>query len=56
VVIRPFPDDRRRIDIGDYYADARLIRDVLAWQPRVPLREALRRTVAFYRDHLQHYL
>jgi UDP-glucose 4-epimerase len=56
VVVEPFPDDRRRIDIGDYYADARLIRGVLGWEPRVPLREALARTVAFYREHLQHYL
>lgn len=54
--IRPFPDDRRRIDIGDYYADASLIRRLLGWQPRVPLREGLQHTVAFYREHLQHYL
>jgi UDP-glucose 4-epimerase len=56
VVIQPFPDERRRIDIGDYYADANLIRRLLGWQPRVPLREGLQRTVAFYRDHLQQYL
>ena len=56
VAIRPFPDDRRRIDIGDYYADASLIRRVLKWEPRVPLREGLRRTVSFYREHLEHYL
>ena len=54
--IRPFPESRRRIDIGDYYADASSIRSVLGWQPRVPLREGLERTVAFYREHLRHYL
>jgi len=56
VAIHPFPDERRRIDIGDYYADASLIRGVLGWQPRVPLRDALVRTLAFYREHLRHYL
>lgn len=54
--IRPFPDDRRRIDIGDYYADASLIRQVLGWEPRVSLREGLRRTIDFYREHLPRYL
>jgi UDP-glucose 4-epimerase len=56
MTIRPFPDDRRRIDIGDYYADAALIRGVLGWQPQVPLREGLSRTVAYYREHLAHYV
>ena len=54
--VRPFPDDRRRIDVGDYYADGALIRSVLGWEPRVPLREGLRRTVDFYREHLHRYL
>jgi UDP-glucose 4-epimerase len=56
MAIRPFPEERRRIDIGDYYADASLIRRALKWEPRVPLREGLRRTVTFYREHLAHYL
>jgi len=55
-VVRAFPEDRRRIDIGDYYADASLIERVLGWKPRVPLRDGLQRTVAFYRTHLAHYL
>ncbi|HYD70505.1 NAD-dependent epimerase/dehydratase family protein [Azospirillum sp.] len=54
--IREFPADRKRIDIGDYYADDSLFRRLSGWQPRVPLAEGLRRTVAFYRDHLRHYL
>jgi UDP-glucose 4-epimerase len=54
--IRPFPENRRRIDIGDYYADAGLIRRMLGWEPRVALREGLARTLAFYRQHLSHYL
>ena len=56
VAIRPFPDDRRRIDIGDYYADASLIRQVLGWEPVVPLRDGLLRTIEFYRQYLPRYL
>jgi UDP-glucose 4-epimerase len=54
--IRPFPESRRRIDIGDYYADASRVRSALGWQPRVPLREGLERTIAYYREHLRRYL
>ena len=35
--MRAFPPDRKRIDIGDYYADDRLIRQTLGWEPRVSL-------------------
>ncbi len=44
----PFPPDRKAIDIGDYYADYRLIQGRLGWRPRVMLREGLRRTLEFY--------
>jgi UDP-glucose 4-epimerase len=54
--VRTFPEDRRRIDIGDYYADDRRIRSVLGWEPKVSLREGLARTLTFYRAHLKHYL
>jgi UDP-glucose 4-epimerase len=54
--VRTFPADRKRIDIGDYYADDSRIRAVLGWSPRTPLRQGLARTVAFYRDHLGEYL
>ena len=51
-----FPCDRKRIDIGDYYADDSLIRDELGWMPRVNLSEGLLRTLSYYRKHLRAYL
>jgi len=48
-----FPEDRKHIDIGDYYADDKLIRSVLGWAPRVALRDGL---VAYYREHLSLYV
>lgn len=55
-VLRSYPADRKRIDIGDYYADFTRIREALGWEPRVPLREGLARTLDYYRQHLDHYL
>jgi UDP-glucose 4-epimerase len=53
--IIPFPPDRKPIDIGDYYGDYRLISGRLGWRPQIDLREALRRTLEFYRAEKQHY-
>jgi UDP-glucose 4-epimerase len=53
--IIPFPEDRRRIDIGDYVADYTLVRDELGWQPRVDLRDGLRRSIEYFRANRQHY-
>jgi UDP-glucose 4-epimerase len=55
-VVREFPQERKRIDIGDYYADFGLINSELGWQPRVSLEEGLRRTIDFYRSNLDAYL
>jgi UDP-glucose 4-epimerase len=54
--VRTFPADRKRIDIGDYYADYSRITSALGWRPRVPLEEGLARTIAFYREHLERYV
>jgi dTDP-glucose 4,6-dehydratase/UDP-glucose 4-epimerase len=51
----PFPPERKAIDIGDYYSDFSLIDKELGWSPRVGLKEGLQRTVAYYREHSQHY-
>ncbi|NLF38897.1 NAD-dependent epimerase/dehydratase family protein [bacterium] len=51
----PFPDDRKKIDIGDYYSDFTRIRDALGWAPRVALREGLEQTIKFYRKHRDKY-
>jgi len=53
---RQFPADRKRIDIGDYYADWCLAQDHLGWQPQVNLLEGLRKTLDFFRMNLTYYL
>lgn len=53
--VRPFPEDRKQIDIGDYYADYRSITRRLGWQPKTDLRTALTRTLDYYRNEIQHY-
>jgi UDP-glucose 4-epimerase len=47
----PFPAERKKIDIGDFYADTSRVRTALGWEPKVPLRRGLAETVAWYREH-----
>ncbi len=54
--VRTFPDDRKRIDIGDYYAEDKLILSELGWSPKVDLKEGLTRSLNYYRRHLVKYL
>ena len=53
---RSFPPERKRIDIGDYYADFTAIRTAIGWEPRVPLEVGLARTLEFYRQNLDKYV
>ncbi len=47
---QPFPDDLKRIDIGDYYGCYDKLQQRTGWRPQVSLHEGLERTVAAYRN------
>lgn len=55
-VVKRFPAARRKIDIGDFYADYSLIAAKLGWRPRTGLDAALRRTLAYFRKEGAHYV
>ena len=54
--VKIFPADRRNIDIGDYYSDGSLIAAELGWRPHTTIEQALKKTVAYYRKELRHYI
>jgi len=51
----PWPEERKRIDIGDVYSNYFKIMTTLGWRPRTPLREGLARTIEYYRKYREHY-
>jgi UDP-glucose 4-epimerase len=55
-VLREYPADRKRIDVGDYYADFKRLAAAVGWKPRIPLEQGLVESLDFYRRHLEHYL
>jgi len=52
----PFPEDRRPIDIGDYYADYSKIRTALNWNPHLSLEAGLAGTLQYYYQFIREYL
>jgi UDP-glucose 4-epimerase len=51
-----FPPERRRIDIGDYFADDRAFRRLTGWSPKFSLKEGLSSTIDYYRSRLEDYV
>ncbi len=55
-VCREFPGERKRIDIGDYFADDSLLKDTLGWVPSITLRDGLKSTLDFFQSNIEHYV
>jgi UDP-glucose 4-epimerase len=51
-----WPADKKVIDIGDFYADSSKFTRATGWAPTVQLQDGLARTIAFYREHFDHYV
>jgi nucleoside-diphosphate-sugar epimerase len=55
VEVVPFPEDAKRIEIGDYVADTTLTERLLGWRAEVDLTDGLQRSVAYFREHKERY-
>lgn len=51
----PFPADRKKIDIGDYYSSYKKIHKELGWKPKVLLKEGLKLTLKYYKKYGEKY-
>lgn len=56
VEVAEFPEDRKKIDIGDYYGDFALAHKTLGWSPRVGLESGLAQTLGYFRNHIAKYV
>ena len=56
LVKKSFPPNRKKIDIGDYYANGELIYSTIGWKPKISLKEGLHQTITYYRNCLNEYL
>jgi UDP-glucose 4-epimerase len=51
-----WPPEKKAIDIGDFVADSSKFRRLTGWDPQTRLEKGLAETIAFYRQHFDHYV
>ena len=52
----PFPEDKKSIDIGNYYTDFSLAKRILNWEPKTSLKKGLQQTYQFYIKNFYKYI
>ena len=52
----PWPEEKKVIDIGSFYADSSRFHNAVGWEPRVRLRSGFAETLEYYRAHAGEYL
>lgn len=55
IVMKPFPIDRKQIEVGDYIASYEKIKKVFGWRPKVSLEEGIKRTIDYYNKYKKFY-
>lgn len=55
IVMTDWPEERKRIEVGDFVTDISKIKNELGWEPKISLEEGLKRTIQFYRQYKNHY-
>jgi UDP-glucose 4-epimerase len=52
----PWPEEKKAIDIGSFYADSSKFHAATGWSPQTSLRDGLATTLGYYRAHYRHYV
>ena len=52
----PFPEERKKIDIGDFYGNAHKLEEATGWKPVVSLDDGLKRMMDYYMAYKKYYL
>jgi len=50
-----FPEDSKKIDIGDYYSSYEKFKNAAGWQPKVSYESGLLRMLSYYKKFGNHY-
>lgn len=53
---RPWPEDRKNIEIGNFLVDFSKIKNILGWYPKTSLDQGIKLTIEFYKKRLKEYL
>lgn len=54
--IHKYPEDRKKIDIGDYYCNFSLFSNQTGWFPKINFVDGVTKTLAYYHHEFLHYI
>ena len=54
--IIPFPAEKKRIDIGDYYGNYQKFANLTNWNPKTSLRDGFTKMISYYKQYLDKYI
>lgn len=52
----PWPEEKKKIDIGDFYGDGTKIREAIGWTPTTSVDEGLKKTFEYYKSNFEPYI
>lgn len=55
VIMNHFPEERKKIEIGDYKADYRKMTNTYGWKPSVSLTDGIKQTLSYYQENRKYY-
>lgn len=50
-----WPEDKKKIEIGDYYTNHEKITKALGWSPETSIEEGLKKTIEYVKKYKEHY-
>lgn len=51
----PWPEQNKKIDVGDFIADIQKIQNTISWQPTISLSDGIQKMIQYYEKNKQHY-
>jgi nucleoside-diphosphate-sugar epimerase len=55
-IFTPFPEELKKIDIGDFYSDYSKIKTNLGWNPEVSIESGFNETIEYFRKNYEFYV
>ena len=52
----PFPEELKKIDVGDFYSDYSKIKINLGWNPEVSINAGFKETIEYFRNNYEYYV
>ncbi len=56
IELRPFPDELKKIEIGNFRASSQAFQSLTGWNPKTTVASGLEKTLHYYRENTPYYL